>query len=411
MMDSSLTSEFFKGNRDKLFKALKVDAVVISANGLLQKNADEPMPFRQDSNFWYLSGINEADLILVITKTEEYIILPTFALHRQKVTKPIDEKQIAKISGITQIVDEKTGWKKLIAAVPKKPKIAINTPNPVLLKFHGIYSNPARRRLQSSLKGRFPSVTLVDARRQLAAQRMLKQPVEIKLIQKALDITTDTLKDVLSGDLTKKYKIAGEIEQAIHLGFLSRGGEGHAFDPVVAAGENATHIHFPDLSQPLKINELIVCDVGSTYSFYCADITRTVSYGEPTARQLEVYEAVKFVQSEVFKIIRPGIIHKDYEKQVENMVGEQLKKLGLITSINRKSVRKYYNHYCSHSLGIDTHDSADYSLPLPENMVMAVEPGIYIPEEGIGVRIEDIVRITKDGCEIMSSDLPTRLKL
>jgi Xaa-Pro aminopeptidase len=217
------------------------------------------------------------------------------------------------------------------------------------------------------------------------------------------------LSEVLYAQLDK-YKNAEELERDIIGGFLKGGGAGYSFDPVVAAGKNAAIIHYDQVSQPLTHGDLIVVDVGCQYSLYGSDIARTVSYGQASARQRAVSEAVSYVQKEAFKLIKPGMIHKDYEKQVEIMVGEQLKQLGVIKSISRKAVRKHYPHYCSHSLGLDTHDSADYSQPLPENMVMTVEPGIYLPQEGIGVRIEDVVRITKDGVEIMSRSLPSGLK-
>jgi Xaa-Pro aminopeptidase len=411
MIDEVLEQTFFKGNRAKLFESLDVSLIVVSANGLLQKSADESYPFRQDSNFWYLTGINEPDLLLVITASEEFIIVPDFSIKRSLVLEPLDKAQITKTSGIKQILSETEGWAKLKSKLTKENRVATLLPSPVRLKYHGIYANPARRILVTKIKRTKPGITLVDARTQLARLRMAKQPAEIKLIQTAIDITTETLSEVLKAHSLDKYKDTAEVEKAILAGFVSRGGSGHAFDPVVASGINAAYVHYMKLGQPLKKPELLVCDVGSRYDAYNGDITRTVSLGQPTARQQAVFQAVAEVQAGAYKLIKAGMQMRDYENEVEKLVGRQLKKLGLITKINHKSVRQYYPHACSHSLGLDTHDSADYSIPLPENMVMTVEPGIYIPEEAIGVRIEDVVQITKDGYRLMSSKLPTSLKL
>jgi Xaa-Pro aminopeptidase len=191
-------------------------------------------------------------------------------------------------------------------------------------------------------------------------------------------------------------------------GFKTRGSSGHAFKPIVAAGRDAATIHYGKYER-LKADELIVCDVGAEYSFYCSDITRTVSYGRPTSRQQEVHEAVAYVQSEVFKMIKPGLDFKTYEKQVEHLIGLKLKELRLIDKLTPDEIRKYYPHACSHSVGLDTHDSADYSQRMAENMVITVEPGIYIKDENIGLRIEDMVLITKDGAKVLSSRLSSSL--
>jgi len=411
MFNPSLNANFFIGNRRQLFKKLAADILIITANGLLQKTADQIYPFRQDSNFWYLTGINEPDLILVKTATEEFIIVPDFYVHRQSVTGPLDKEETSKASGISEILSEKEGWQKVKSLVSLPSKIATVLPPPTLIKFYGLYSNPARRQLSMRLKRLYPGSEFIDARVELARARMAKQPVEIELIQKALDITTETLKTVLAREELGKYKDTAQLEAAILAGFIAHGGSGHAFDPVIAGGPNGALFHFEDLGRPIKNGELLTCDVGSIYSFYNADITRTVAVGESSKRAEDIFRAVGIVQKEAMKLLKPGILSRDYEEQVEKLVGQQLKTLGLIKDLSRKSIRRYYPHSCSHSLGIDVHDSADYSAPLPEGMVMTVEPGIYIKEEGIGVRIEDVVLLEADGIKLMSGSLPVSLTL
>ncbi len=409
-MAKTLNKEFFKGNRDKLYSSLTSSVLVITANGLLRKSSDENYPFSQDPSFWYLTGINEPDLILVKTKAEEFIIVPKFFIKRQAVIEPLDKESLTAISGISQILDEKTGWQKLDNILKTCQNYASLSPNPVLLKYHGIYSNPARRKLVTKIKRYHPKLKIEDVRKLVSRQRMIKQPLEIALIKQAVNITTDTLKEVLDKNNIKKYNNTAQIEADILNGFKSRGGSGHAFEPVLASGQNSAFIHYSKF-QSLKPGDLIVCDVGSTYSFYKADITRTIIYGQQSARQEAVYEAVRYVQAEAYKLIKADMDHKEYEDSVTKLIGDQLIKLGLIKKPDKKSIRQYYMTYCSHSLGLDAHDSADYSVKLPENMVMTVEPGIYIKAEGIGVRLEDVVQITKSGPKILSSNLPTRLNL
>lgn len=410
MINQSIPNTFFKNNRLKLFKQSQADMIIVTANGLLQKSADEHLPFGQDSSFWYLTGLNEPDLILVITQNEEFLIVPSHYTYRQSALADLDSELINQTSAITQIFNEKEGWQKVKKDLKKDCKIATLLPAPALMQYYGFYANPARRRLYAKIKRLSNDVIIIDIRQKIATLRMVKQPIEINLIQKALDITIQTLKEVLTVKNLKNYHDTRTIEQDILSGFIRRGGSGHAFDPIIAIGKNATYIHYNKLADSITSGQLMVCDVGSRYMGYNADITRTVvGHSKASHRQQEVYNAVKEIQQETYKLIKAGIKAKDYEHQVETLVGQQLIKLGIIKKLDHQAIKRYYPHTCSHSLGIDTHDPADYNYPLPENMVMTVEPGIYIKEEGIGVRLEDVVRVTKNGCQLMTADLPTSL--
>ncbi len=408
MPSSDIPSSFFKGNRDRLFSALKADCLILTASGLLQKSADQAYPFRQDSNFWYLTGLNEPDLILFKSSQVEFLIVPSSYMAEINFEEEIDRNELTKISGIKEVLNSRAGWEKIAAHIHNRTTVATIMPSPVRLEHYSMYVNPARRQLYKSLKRNFRGAKFIDARLELARQRMIKQPIEIKLIEKATDITTATLKEVLNSTRLGKYKNTEEIADDILKGFKERGGSSHAFAPVVAAGRNAATIHYGKYGK-LTDRELIVCDVGAEYSFYCSDITRTVSYGRPTARQQEVHEAVREVQSEVIGMIKPGLDFKTYEESVMHLVGLKLKGLNLIDKLTTRQNRQYYPHACSHSVGLDAHDSADYSLKMAENMVITVEPGIYISDEHIGVRLEDVVLVTKDGAKVLSGHLPNSL--
>ncbi len=410
-MDKDLTKDFFALNRRNLQKSIKSKLIVVSANGLIQKSLDAAYPFKQDTNFWYLTGINTPDIVLVINEDEEFLIVPKLNSARQAFDGSIDVTRLTKQSGITKIVDQKEGWDRIKNEVAKHKKLATLLPAPVRIKQLDLFTQPSRRALVSKVKRLAPYVTLEDLRPVITNMRVIKQPIELDLIQKAIDITNQTLTDVLSADKLASYKNTYEIEAAISLGFRSQGASGHGFDPIVASGKSATILHYHEHDQKMKKGELIVVDVGADYSFYSADISRTISYGQPTGRQMAVYNSVKYVQSEGFKLIKSGVLMKDFEKQIENLIGQELIKLGLIKKLDHDLIRHYYPHSCSHSLGIDPHDPADYTKPLVPGMVMAVEPGIYIPEESIGVRIEDDVLIQASQSIVLSSSLPTMLTL
>lgn len=181
------------------------------------------------------------------------------------------------------------------------------------------------------------------------------------------------------------------------------GATGHAFEPIVAGGKRACTLHNVSNNAPLRSGELIVCDVGAEVSHYAADLTRTVSRGKATQRQKDVHQAVGEVQSFALGLLRPGTRMQTYENKVAKYLGGQLKQLGLITSLKTDDIRKYYPHATSHFMGLNVHDVGDYSLPLKPNTVLTCEPGIYIPAEGIGVRIEDDVLITSGGNQVLSA--------
>mgnify|MGYP003473433194 FL=1 len=173
----------------------------------------------------------------------------------------------------------------------------------------------------------------------------------------------------------------------------------------MAAGKRACVLHNFANSSPLKNNELIIVDVGAEVEHYAADISRTISLGKPTRRQIQVHAAVLDVQQFAFGLLKPGLTRKEYESKVEHYMGEKLCELGLLKKPTHKQIRHYYPHATSHFMGLNVHDAGDYDSPFEAGTVMTVEPGIYIPEEGIGVRIEDDVLITKNGIKILSDKL------
>lgn len=410
-MSALFGSDFFAGNRERLKNLFTGTApIVLTAHGLLQKSADEFYPFRQDSNFWYLTGCNEHDVILVIDKDKEYLIVPARDPIVEAFDGAINTAKLSAISGIQDIVDEKEGWNRLKTRLKKVQHVATLAANKPYIEHSGMFSNPARARLIANMKEHNPDLKLLDLRQHLAHMRMIKQPQEVEALRGAIDITIETLKEVSRPSRLAKYGYEYELEADITRGFRKRGAQGHAFSPIVAGGKRACTLHHIANDGALSSDELVVLDVGAYYQNYCADITRTVSLGErPSRRQQQIHQGVSDVQDYAYSLLKPGVDLQSYEKQVEKFMGEKLRELGLIKSIDHDAVRRYFPHATSHFLGLDAHDAGDYGQPLSPGMVITVEPGIYVEEESIGVRIEDDVLITETGIEILSQRLPREL--
>lgn len=408
-MKSELSREFFAGNRRRLRELFTGTApIVITANGKLQRSGDSTFPFQQDANFWYLTGLNEPDMILVIDKDKEYLIAPKLSEYQEVFDGQADTAAHTRRSGVTEILPYDAGWKRLGARVRRVKHVATLSAPPQYIDVYGMYTNPARWVLQRTLREYNDSLEILDIGKHLMKMRMIKQPEELAMIQRAIDITAVGLRQIMQPATTRQYQYEYEAEADLARQFR-RAGSRHAFDPIVAGGARACTLHNTDMSGALSADELLLFDVGAEYEGYAADISRTIAIGQPSRRQQQVFDAVVEVQNYAYSILKPGVTMRDYEGQIEHFMGEKLRELGLIRSIDTEAVRKYYPHATSHHLGIQVHDVGDRSGELEENMVITVEPGIYIPEESIGIRIEDDVRITKAGVEILTSALPTKL--
>lgn len=408
-MKTELSRDFFVGNRQRLRELFTGTApIVITANGQLQRSGDSTFPFQQDANFWYLTGINEPDMVLVIDKDREYIIVPKRSDYQEVFDGQADTATYTRRSGVTEILPYEEGWKKLSARLRRVKHVATMASPPQYIDVYGMYTNPARWVLARTLRECNEKLELLDIGKHLAKMRVIKQPEELAVINQAIAITVDGLKQIMRPANLKKYAYEYEVEADLARLFR-RAGSHHAFDPIVAGGPRACTLHNTDMSGALSAHELLLFDVGAEFEGYAADISRTVAIGQPSRRQEQVFAAVKEVQTYAYSVLKPGVTMKNYEDKVEHFMGEKLRELGLIQSIDTDAVRQYYPHATSHHLGIQVHDVGDRMAPLEENMVITVEPGIYIPEESIGIRIEDDVRITEMGVEVLTSALPTKL--
>lgn len=400
-----MTTEFFRNNRRTLLARLPNDAlVVIAANGLMQRSGDTAYRFRQDSNFLYLTGLEDvADAVLFFDHQNEYLILRDKSKVEIIFEGGYNNRNIQDISGIKHILSETEGRAVLKKLLKVRKKVhTITAPRYIVENF---YVNPARAKLQRLLKRLKPGIELEDLRLDLARMRQIKQPAEVSALKQAIAITGQGFKEVRS-------QIAGfKSEQSVQAVFdrvFTENGSQHGYTPIVAYGNNATVLHYASNNQLIGKDQMILMDIGAEVDGYSADISRTYSTGKMSARQKSVYEAVRNVHEAAQAALRPGLKFSDWFRAVEKAMGEELLKLNLITVNRAEEVRRYFPHSVSHSLGLDVHDSCTYET-IEENMVLTVEPGLYIPEESIGVRIEDNVLMTKSGAYNLSTSIPTSM--
>ncbi len=393
------TADFFTGNRRVFYRQLPSDSLLIlTANGLLQRDVDQPYAFEQESNFWYLTGLNEADwyLLVDIDSSKEWLIAPSLTAVQKTFNGELDPGQASRTSGIESVIDEKSGLD-LLKKLAAKKKHAF-TIKPLPKKHNGFYTNPAQRDLQVKLKG----CNIQDARLTLAKIRAVKQPVEIKALQAAAKITKHAIDVVQAALPALKYE--HEVEALLDYEF-KRHGYSHAFDPITAFGANATTLHYQSNNQRLGANGLILLDVGAKVNGYCADISRTLPIRDPSPRQLQILEAVKKIQKQTIELCKSGVSIKKYHQRFCKIAYQEMRRLGLIKSDD--PIEKIFDvmpHAIGHGLGLDVHESLGQPEKFVPGMVMTVEPGIYLKNEGIGVRFEDDILITKDGPRILGDD-------
>lgn len=279
-MQSRFSSEFFAGNRRRLKELFTGTApIVVTANGLLQRGADSTYAFSQDANFWYLTGIDQPDIVLVMDRDEEYLIVPARSEIRQAFDGQVDHEPLMTRSGVSEVYNDTEGWEKLGARLKKVKHAAILGVPPAYVEHYGFYANPARAALAEKIKTYKPGVEFLDLNQYLGVMRMIKQPAELQVIQAAIDITIAGMKDALRPAQLKKYAYEYEIEAELARGYRQRGASGHAFEPIVAGGPRACTLHYVSNSGALASDELMVVDTGAEVEHYAADITRTFSVG------------------------------------------------------------------------------------------------------------------------------------
>ena len=402
MKNPLFTPEFFTGNRRRLRESFRgASLIVLGANGQLQKSLDSTYPFRQDSNFWYLTGVEEPGIALVMERTGDYLILPRQSNYMKTFDGEIDAWEIKDRSGIRKVYGFDKGWAFLAKKLRASKRVGGISPPEQFIEELDMYTNPARARLHRMVMEQNRKLKFIDIKPQLAKLRTVKSKPEIAAIRAATKVTKQAfvaISDALPA-CTAEYELS-----AIATAEFLRNNMDHAYEPIVAAGQNATTLHYVENRQKYKKNELILIDMGASCSGYASDISRTIGVN-PTKRQQQVHKAVQEANEYAVSLVKPGLNVSELEKLTRKFLGEKIVELGLAKRANKQAVRHYYPHATSHPAGLDVHDPMPKDGVLRAGMVLTVEPGLYIKEESIGVRVEDIVLVTDDSHENLSADL------
>jgi Xaa-Pro aminopeptidase len=408
MKYEAIDPSLFVGNRNKFAQQMVSQTLaVFNSNDIYPISADGTMPFQQHRDIFYLSGVDQEESILVLFPTasnpahREILFLretnETIAIWEgEKLTKA----KAFETSGIETVY-----WLNQFPTIFKQ----------LMAEAQGIYLNTNEHlrantevetredRFIKQVKADYPAHQVYKSAPILHKIRSIKESVELALMQTACDITVKGFRRVLG--FVKPSVWEYEIEAEFAHEFLRNRSQGFAYTPIIASGKNACVLHYIENNKQCQAGDVILLDVGAEYANYSSDLTRCIPVnGRFTSRQKAVYNAVLHVKKEATKLLVPGTIMAEYHKQVGNLMEEQLVNLGLISLEDIKNqdaawpaYKKYFMHGTSHFLGLDTHDVGLWHEPIQANMVFTVEPGIYIPEEGLGIRLEDDVVVQASG--------------
>ncbi len=403
-MNTPFAAVFFAANRQKLYEQLKPNSLlVMTAYGEMQQVFDYAFRFEQESNFWYMTGIDYADWLLIVDvdARQEWLVAPQLLEVQQIFDGSLDPELAKKQSGVEQVLNKRDGSKLLKKLLESKKQSYAILPQPSM--YYGFHTNPAQRKLATKLKGK----PVHDVRPLLAKQRAIKQPLEIKALQHAIDVTINGLKKALQQ--LPQLRSENEVDALLTHEFR-RMGLKHGFDPIVAAGPHTTTMHYLENNSPFGQKDWLLMDVGARSNHYTADISRTVPLGKPTERELELYESLRGDQQTIIQLAQPNTPTRHYLEQAEQVLYDSFVRLGLLDQkAERRAIYKVMPHAISHGLGLDAHDSLGRPEKLLPGMVLTAEIGLYIWDEHFGLRLEDDILITKDGPRNLSGALSTSL--
>jgi Xaa-Pro aminopeptidase len=380
----------YQHRREDLRKTLKNGVTVLIGRGA-HDSADLRSGFYQEPNFYYLTGWLEPGAILLLMPDGETIFIPRRDPDEEIWTGPKhgpDDPDVRALTGIDRVLPAESFEAEFRKAMESYPKL------------YGLADRPEAAKLKSLA----PLRELVNAAPQIAKLRMDKSPEELDLLQRAIDVTLAAHRAAWkrAAPGLYEYQIATTMEAV----YFDQGCERSAYAPIVGSGPNATVLHYSRNSRRMDRGELLLMDVGAECAGYAADITRTIPLGGKfTPRQREIYDIVLGAQNAVIAAIKPGMtIAKTTPNSLYKIAYDYINTHGKDRA--GEPLGKYFTHGVSHHIGLEVHDASDTTAPLKEGMVITVEPGIYIPEESLGVRIEDMVLVTKDGARLLSGGLP-----
>ncbi len=413
----SVDKNLFESNRKNFVKHLNKNSLsVFNANDEAPRSGDQTHPFKQNADLFYLSGIDQEQTILVLfpdcpnplykevlflRQTSEYIAV--WEGHKYTM------EEARKASGIETIFWVEEFWSIFQTIIHSADTISLNTTENDRYAHQVPYRD---LRFIQDIRERFPLHQFRRSAPILRQLRAIKSDTEILLTQTACNITRDAfiriLKFIKPG--VKEYEIEAEI---IHE-FIRQGATGHAYNPIIASGKNANILHYNDNNKVCNSGEVILFDFGAEYGNYNADLSRSVPVsGKFTSRQKDVYNAVLKVMEEAKKMLLAGTVWNEYHDEVGKIMESELIGLGLLDKhdvakqdVKMPLYKKYFMHGTSHHLGLDVHDFASRYEPFAAGNILTCEPGIYIMEEGLGIRLENDILITENGNIDLMSDIP-----
>ncbi len=412
-----INSDLFKLNRSLFTAKLKKNSVAIFlSNDEHQWNGDATHNFKQNSDLFWLSGVDQEDCILVLSPD-----CPVIEMREALFIKRTDDmmviwnghkltqQQAKEVSGVQHVYWMEDYEAKIHSVINYAENIYLNLNENDRASIKTPYKD---LRFAREMKDKYPLHEFERAAPILQRLRSIKSPIELDLMNVSIGISEKMfarlLKFVKPG--VKEYEVEAEI---IHE-YLKNRANGHSFHPIVASGKNACILHYVDNNGTCNDGELLLVDSGVDYANYASDMTRVIPVnGKFTARQKQVYNAVLSVMNGAKSLLKPGVLLMEYHKQVGELMEKELVDLGLISLNDIKNqnpawpaYKKYFMHGTSHFLGIDVHDVGMRYEPMQAGMTFSCEPGIYIQEEGIGIRLENEVLITADGCKDLMAHIP-----
>lgn len=422
MRYESISSSLFMENRKRFSAKMHPNSIsILVSNDVMPSNADDVMGFAQNNDLFYLSGIDQDQTILLIYpdayKEENRTIL--FVKEVSAHTKLWDgdfltKEEVSAISGVKNVkwVHE---FEKTLQLFAFEADVFYLGHNEHIKRITPEMSTRQDRMIQWC-KEKYPLHQYDRAAKITRELRPIKSEEEITLIKKAVEISVKGFKGLLKAikPNAKEYELEAELAYEL----IKNGATRHAFKPIIASGKNACALHYNSNDSVCKENEMILVDFGVCYANYNSDTTRCVpASGTFSPRQREVYTSVLHCLKEGSKLLKPGVLHSDYEKQMAALIEVELIKLGLITAEDianqnpeSPAYKKYFMHGTAHHLGLDVHDVGLYSRPLEKGMVLTCEPGIYILEEAIGCRLENDYLLTNDGNINLSEAMPIEIE-
>ena len=410
-----IDKKLFERNRIKFMQRMKANSLaVFNSNDIYPISSDSTIPFQQHRDIFYLSGVDQEESILVLfpdasNKAHREIL---FLKETNEHIAVWEGEKLTKVAAFENTGIKTVYWLEEFDAIF----------NQLMAEAEGIYFNTNEHlrantevetredRFIASCRKKYPAHQVHKSAPILHAIRSVKEDIEIALMQTACDITAKGINRVLS--FLKPGVWEYEIEAEIMHEFLRNRSKGFAYTPILASGKNACVLHYIENNAQCKDGDVILMDFGAEYANYASDQTRCFPVnGKFTKRQKEVYNAVLHVKKESEKMLVPGTLIPEYHKEVGKLMTDQLLQLGLLDKTDVKNenpdwpaYKKYFMHGTSHFIGLDTHDYGLYHKPIEAGMIFTCEPGIYIPEENLGIRLEDdlLVREGKEPLNMMA---------